>query len=129
ELLRRRQEAGKFPLAVLSAGECQSPIPEKPGQGGRAAHFALEFALEAERAGLSPYVLLSGASDGRDGSGEAAGALLTHETLSKARKAGVRPERYLEQFDSHSFFREMGALLPAKNTGTNVSDVRVMLTW
>ncbi len=136
-LLAHAEEArsrGALPCAILAAGEPTLALPAaaqapESAQGGRAAHFALRFMLEAERKGLSPYVLLSGASDGSDGSLDAAGAICDSALAARSRKMGERPERYLENFDSHSYFRAAGSLLRTGPTNTNVSDVRALILW
>ena len=129
-LLRELEAAPQGrPAALLCAGEPTAPVPESAGKGGRAGHFALEFALAAESAGLARYVLLSGASDGVDGNTGAAGALITHESLSRARARGLKPEVFLQRFDSGSLFEQTGEAIKTGPTGTNVSDLRIAITW
>lgn len=117
------------PAALLCAGEPTAPVPGNSGKGGRASHFALEFALAAEKSELARYVLLSGASDGVDGNTSAAGALITHESLSRARARGLAPEVFLQRFDSGSLFEQTGEAIVTGPTGTNVSDLRIAITW
>ncbi|MCB0221439.1 MAG: DUF4147 domain-containing protein [Chrysiogenetes bacterium] len=117
------------PAALLCAGEPTAPVPRDAGSGGRASHFALEFALTAEKAGPARFVLLSGASDGADGNTGAAGALITHESLPRARARGLAPEVFLQHFDSGSLFEQTGEAVFTGPTGTNVSDLRIAITW
>lgn len=117
------------PAALLCAGEPTAPVPPDAGKGGRAGHFALEFALAAEKSGLGNFVLLSGASDGVDGNSGAAGALVTHESLPKARARGLTPEFFLRGFDSGSLFALTGEAVETGPTGTNVSDLRIAIVW
>ena len=66
-------------------------------------------------------------TDGVDGASEAAGAILTADTLGRARLAGVDPVVALAENDSYSFFAALGDLVVTGPTGTNVNDFRAIL--
>lgn len=95
------------------------------GTGGRNQ----ELALAAVR-GLDDVrgaSLITFATDGEDGMSPAAGAMVTGETLRKATKHGLDPERYLSNNDSHTFFKSLDAAIITGSTGTNVNDLVIML--
>ena len=58
---------------------------------------------------------------------EIAGALLTPDTLSRARAAGLDARAMLAAHDSHGFFDALGDLIVTGPTLTNVNDIRAIL--
>lgn len=66
-------------------------------------------------------------SDGIDGTEDAAGALITPDTLQRARAQGCDPRHYLRGHDSYSLFRATGDLIMTGPTLTNVNDIRAVL--
>ena len=93
----------------------------KPGRGGR----NLELALGAVRqmAGYKGLALITLATDGEDGVTDAAGAVVTGETLARAEKLGLNPDDFLARHDSYTFFESLDDLLLPGATGTNVNDL------
>ena len=91
------------------------------GLGGR----NLETALAAVRpmADWKGCTLVTLATDGEDGPTNAAGAIVTSETLSKAIENGCDPDDFLQNSDSYHFFEEVGGSLKPGSTGTNVNDL------
>ena len=65
------------------------------------------------------------ASDGQDGSVDAAGAVVDASTAAALREAAVVPEDALERNDSGTALHEVGALVVPGPTGTNVNDVYI----
>lgn len=116
----------RAPALLLSGGEGTVTIgPEKPGRGGRNTEFllALTIALAAE----PDVYAIAGDSDGIDGTDDAAGAIITPETLAEARAAGLNPRAFLAAHDSYSFFDALGQLVRTGPTMTNVNDIRAIL--
>ncbi len=109
---------------LLAGGETTVTV-RGSGKGGRNTELALVFALEV--AGRPGITLLSGGTDGTDGPTDGAGAVVTGETVPRARAAGLDPERFLAENDSYEFFRRAGGLLLTGPTGTNVMDVQVVV--
>ena len=95
------------------------------GLGGR----NLEMALAAVRpmAAFSGCTLVTLATDGEDGPTDAAGAVVTSETLSAALERGVDPDEYLRNNDSWHFFESVGGLIKTGPTGTNVNDLTFLI--
>ena len=106
-------------VALVGGGECTLAPPPRAPRGGRCQHAAL---LAAERlAGLPPASFLACASDGVDGSTDAAGAVVT------AADAGPEAQKALRAFDAHFLLEARGRLVHTGSTGTNVNDLWVAL--
>ena len=91
------------------------------GLGGR----NLELALAAVRpmAAYPGCTLITLATDGEDGTTDAAGAVVTADTLAKALEKGSDPDESLRNNDSYHFFETVGGLLRPGSSGTNVNDL------
>lgn len=113
------------PGAEIWASETTVVLPENPGRGGRCQSFALAAALEI--AGRDDIVLLAVGTDGSDGPGEDAGALVDGETIQRGRPAGLDPVDCLENADAGSFLDASGDLVNTGPTGTNVMDLIIGL--
>jgi hydroxypyruvate reductase len=96
-----------------------------PGKGGRNQELAL--AAVPELAGLENTMLISLATDGEDGPTDAAGAVVTGDTLQRAQSLGLDPADYLARNDSYTFFDKLDDLLKISPTGTNVNDLVCLL--
>lgn len=116
----------KAPAVLLSGGETTVTIGKGPaGRGGRNTEFLLGFAIAM--AGEADVFALAGDSDGIDGTEDAAGAIVTPDTLSRARAAGLDPRGVLAAHDSYGLFDAIGDLVRTGPTGTNVNDIRAVL--
>ncbi|WP_457423992.1 glycerate kinase type-2 family protein [Roseateles sp. P5_E7] len=123
----RRSEPFARPCVILSGGETTVTVDAtKPtGQGGRATEFLLGCALALQ---CEPGVYaLAADTDGIDGVGPHAGALLTPTSLARARALGLNPQALLDGHDSASFFAPLGDLLAPGPSFTNVNDFRALL--
>lgn len=105
---------------LLAGGETTVTLARAPGRGGRSLEIALAAARELE--GIAGAALLAAGSDGRDGSSNAAGALVDESTIALARRRGLDPARALARHDTERFFARAGGLLRTGPTGTNVAD-------
>ena len=110
--------------ALLSGGETTVTV-RGTGRGGRNCEFLLGLALEL--AGEPDLYALACDTDGIDGITEAAGAILTPDTLQRARQFGLDARAMLENNDAYSFFAALGDLVIVGPTGTNVNDFRAVL--
>ena len=115
----------KSPACVISGGETTVTI-RGSGLGGRNQEFALAAAIDID--GLSEVVILSGGTDGTDGPTDAAGAIADGRTVSRAQASGLDASDFLARNDSYHFFEGLGDLLKTGPTGTNVADVRILLS-
>ncbi|HXZ16523.1 MAG TPA: glycerate kinase, partial [Roseiarcus sp.] len=110
------------PAVLLSGGETTVSIGRGPaGRGGRNTEFLLGLALALVAA---PTVwAIAGDSDGIDGTEDAAGALVTPDTLDRAHRAGLDARKFLSAHDSYTFFAGLGDLVRTGPTMTNVNDI------
>ena len=109
---------------LIFGGETTVHLKGK-GLGGR----NLETALAAVRpmADHPGCAMVTLATDGEDGPTDAAGAIVTSETLSRALALGCDPDEYLRDNDSYHFFEKTGGLLKIGSTGTNVNDLTFLI--
>ncbi|WP_206244720.1 glycerate kinase type-2 family protein [Novosphingobium terrae] len=114
------------PAVLLSGGETTVSIGKGPaGKGGRNTELQLSMALALKAA---PNIWsIACDTDGIDGSDDAAGAIVTPDTLSRARARGLDPHAFLAGHDSYSFFEPLGDLVITGPTRTNVNDFRAIL--
>jgi hydroxypyruvate reductase/glycerate 2-kinase len=114
------------PACVLIGGETTVALGPDPGKGGRNQEFALATALKLG-ADLAGVCVLSGGTDGEDGPTDAAGAIATTGTMTDAEDRGLDAVDHLRRHDSYPFFDAVGGLIRTGGTGTNVTDLRVIL--
>lgn len=112
------------PCVLLSGGETTVTV-RGPGRGGRNVEFLLALALALNGApGISA---LAADTDGIDGGGPAAGALVGPDTLARARALGLDPRAMLAANDAHPLFEALGDTVVTGPTLTNVNDFRAIL--
>lgn len=112
------------PACLIWGGELTVTVKGK-GKGGRAQEFALSAAQEI--AGL-PNVFVAGfGTDGVDGPTDAAGAVVSGETLRRAQRQGLDSTKFLKRHDSYSFFKKAGGHIVIGQTGTNVNDIYLII--
>ncbi len=106
-----------------------APSGEHAGGGGRCQELALAAAhvLHDAGAAASGIAILAAGTDGRDGATEAAGAIVDSSTWTAIASSGRDPEQALTSHESNSALRAAGALIPRRDTGTNVNDVVIAL--
>ncbi len=107
--------------AIIGGGETTVTITGN-GQGGRNQEAALGALSEI----TSGKIFISAGSDGQDNS-DAAGALADRELYDRAEQAGLDISSYLENNDSYNFFRQAGGQIYTGATGSNVSDLYLLL--
>lgn len=108
------------PALIVVGGETTVTLRGN-GMGGRNQEVALG-AVEGVR-GLSRAVLVALATDGGDGPTDAAGAVVTGDTLDRARTLGLNPAAFLNHNDAYHFFAALDDLLHSGPTLTNVNDL------
>jgi hydroxypyruvate reductase/glycerate 2-kinase len=112
------------PACVLLGGETTVTLGDGPGKGGRNQEFVLAVLAKLGRDGMRGVTVLSGGTDGEDGPTDATGAVAGADTLTDG---GGAAEDHLRRHDAYPFFERAGGLLKTGLTGTNVTDVRVIL--
>ena len=119
-------------VAIISGGEAGVTFEAgsgEAGKGGPNQEYALALAIAL--GGTDGIYALAADTDGIDGGSGAAddpaGAIVTPDTLKRARERGLDPEAMLERHDSGTFFGELGDLVTTGPSYTNVNDFRVIL--
>lgn len=112
------------PCVLLSGGETTVTV-RGPGRGGRNVEFLLGLAVALN--GAPGIWALAGDTDGIDGGGPAAGAIVTPDTLARARALGRDPRAMLAANDAHPLFEALGDAIVTGATLTNVNDFRAIL--
>jgi glycerate-2-kinase len=114
----------KKPACLLFGGETTVKVTGD-GAGGRNQHLALYSSLLLKnKPGIT---LLAAGTDGNDGPTDAAGAVVSSETISRAMAKNIDPRKYLEEFDSYNFFKKAGGHVITGPTMTNVMDMVVII--
>src|SRR5690606_28974939 len=90
---------------------------------------ATDLSLDTATAGGAPYTdqaagvwALSAGSDGIDGSSEAAGAIITPTSATRARALGLTLDALLAANDTDTLFARLGDRLVTGPTGNNLND-------
>jgi hydroxypyruvate reductase len=112
------------PLLCVMGGETTVTLCGD-GLGGRNQELALG-AVEP-LAGVENLLLVTLATDGGDGPTDAAGAVVTGETLARASARGFVPGDFLRRNDAYNFFAPLDALLKPGPTLTNVNDLLLIV--
>jgi glycerate 2-kinase len=125
KIARRMAEGGRK-SALLSGGETAVTLTgTDAGDGGRNTEYALALAIGLN--GLANVWAIACDSDGMDGTGGQAGAVIGPDTLVRASGSGLDAAHYLETHDSAGYFKPLGDLVTTGPTYTNVNDFRAML--
>ena len=126
----KTQESSQTNAACLiSGGEFACPVRGE-GMGGRSLETALRLAslrdLSLPDSGL--FVAVCAGTDGIDGNSPAAGAIVDNTTIHRARAIGLDPSDFIRRSDAYSFFIALGDAIATGATGTNVRDLRILLS-
>ena len=114
------------PACLVAGGETTVTV-RGSGLGGRNQELAL--AAVVPLAGLSNVALLSLGTDGSDGPTDAAGAMTTGLTASRAAARELEPRAFLANNDAYHFFQPLGDLIKTGPTNTNVNDLVLLFAW
>ena len=113
--------------AILAGGETSVQVTGS-GKGGRNQEMALRFAKLCESTPLPrEWAFLSGGTDGRDGPTDAAGGLVTPQTIAAIKAKDLSVDTYLANNDAYHALEHADALVMTGGTGTNVADLQVLL--
>jgi hydroxypyruvate reductase len=121
----RRGEPFAKPCVILSGGETTVTVKAKGGRGGRATEFLMGCAIALQ--GEPGVYVLAGDTDGIDGVEDNAGAIVTPDTLARARALGLKAQEFLDRNDAYNFFAPLADLVVPGPTFTNVNDFRAVL--
>lgn len=112
------------PRVLLSGGETTVNVTGR-GRGGRNSEYLLALALSL--AGQPGVHALACDTDGIDGSGHNAGAVISPDSVARAAALGIDAQQRLDDNDAFGFFEALGALVVSGPTFTNVNDFRAIL--
>jgi glycerate 2-kinase len=122
----KQEKSNRTPVCLVAGGETTVTL-HGSGQGGRNQELAL--ATVDELAGLENVMLVTLATDGEDGSTDAAGAVVTGETYSMGLAQNLSAVTFLKNNDSYSYFQHLNDLLKTGPTGTNVNDLTFLFAF
>lgn len=108
------------PICLIAGGETTVTL-QGDGKGGRCQELALAGALPLF--GSPDALIVSFATDGDDGPTDAAGAVTTGNSVSRALEAGLDPMDHLARNDAYPLFAALDDLIVCGPTGTNVCDL------
>jgi glycerate 2-kinase len=120
----RHGEPAAAPCVLISGGETTVTVRGR-GRGGRNAEFLLSLALALD--GATGISALAADTDGIDGTEDNAGAIVTPDTLARARLLGLDLCSRLDDNDAYPVFSALGDLVLTGPTRTNVNDFRAIL--
>jgi glycerate 2-kinase len=109
-------------LALVAGGETTVRLGKsKSGLGGRNQEAALTCLAEVDR---DDVVIACIGTDGIDGNSDAAGAIVSPQTIMLAKKMNLK--KYLNRHDSYRAFKKLNSLIFTGFTGTNVNDIAIV---
>jgi hydroxypyruvate reductase len=113
------------PACIIAGGETTVTL-RGSGKGGRNQELALSAALALD--GWPDVTLITLATDGTDGPTDAAGAIITGQTVQRAAALGLSAADFLARNDSYTLFDRLGDLIRTGPTNTNVNDLLFILS-
>ncbi|HEC36064.1 MAG TPA: glycerate kinase, partial [Anaerolineae bacterium] len=114
------------PACLVLGGETTVTVQGR-GKGGRNQEVALGAALSLD--GWEKVMVVALATDGTDGPTDAAGAIVTGQTVARARARGMDPADHLARNDAYPLLAALGDLILTGPTGTNVNDLAFVLAF
>ncbi len=126
--LAKEQRASGRRVAIISGGETRVVLGEvggRGGRGGRNTEYLASLAIELD--GCPGVCALAADTDGIDGHGDHAGAIVVPETLRHGAARGQSLAALLARHDTYSYFDSGRCLLKTGPTRTNVNDFRLIL--
>jgi glycerate 2-kinase len=105
------------------------PLVNRATTSGRCQELALAAARVLYEAGerANGITILAACTGGRDGSTDAAGAIIDNTTWPAVAAAGRDPGQALSRHESNGALRAAGTVIDRRDTGTNVNDIVVGL--
>lgn len=114
----------KRPCCVIAGGETTVTVTGR-GKGGRAQEFAASAAFEI--ADLPNTWVVALGSDGTDGPTDAAGAIVSGDTVARAKKLDIDLCSSLHRHNTYSALKSLRCHIHTGPTGTNVNDLYLLL--
>ena len=111
-------------VALLSGGETTVTVRGQ-GRGGRNGEYLLGLAIALD--GEAGIHAIACDTDGIDGTEDNAGAIVTPDTLARAKAKGLSAQAQLDGNDAYGLFQALDDLVISRPTLTNVNDFRAIL--
>ena len=121
--LKKAKDALKPRSVVIAGGELSIALPHEGGVGGRNFYIG---SIGIDKIGEED-TLITFASDGIDNKSIGAGAILDKETKRKLQEKNINWKVEHEQDKDSEMFIEIGDAIITGDTGSNVSDLYLML--
>ncbi len=109
-----------LPACLILGGETTVTV-RGPGLGGRNQELALAAALALR--GWDRITVVTLGTDGTDGPTDAAGGMVDGHTVERALRAGLDPEKHLQENNAYPLLKATQDLLITGPTLTNVNDL------
>ena len=127
------QEATKnHPQSLLEGGEATVHVPLEHGLGGRNQHTVVAAAndilVQQKRDWPVGALIASFGTDGEDGPTSAAGGFIDADVAKSLVSQPNGIADAMSRCDSHEILKSAGGLIETGPTGTNVADIRIVLT-
>lgn len=128
----RRKPSEKYRLCFIKPAECTVNLKGE-GLGGRCQELATAIMGELMlNNGFKPSAkekicILCASSDGQDGPTDAAGGIISVDSLFQMQELELDPFQYVEENDSYNFLKQTDSLLKTGLSFTNVADVVIGL--
>jgi hydroxypyruvate reductase len=119
------------PRAIIEGGEAVVRVPADHGRGGRNQQTvvaAVEAVCRGGNAWPEGLLIASIGSDGEDGPTDAAGGIADATVAAEIDRASLDLPRALARCDAYPLLDSAGGLVRTGPTGTNVADLRILLT-
>lgn len=114
----------KGPYAVVYGGESTVTLREM-GIGGRCLEIALAVAMELQFIPNVRFLCL--ATDGKDGNSPARGVVVDSETIRLLLGKGFNPNQMLKTHNTFQGLYEVGCIIDATNSESNLNDIGVLI--
>ena len=121
------KELNKSRIAMIGTGELTVTMRGK-GIGGRNQEMLLNFlnTIKSEKFSYN-FFILGCNLDGIEGNSKAMGAIVDNNLLAEALKNNINIDSYLRANNSNAFFNLLNGEIVTGPTGTNVSDIILIL--
>jgi glycerate 2-kinase len=124
EFIEINEKSGEGKILMEWGGEV-TVNRKGSGKGGRNLHMALLCAKAIT--GMDDIVGFTLATDGEDGSTDAAGAIFDGSTMERGTRLGLDYKKSLENQSSYDYFKTLGDLLITGSTSTNINDIFILI--
>ena len=119
------------PRAFITGGEATVTVPADHGVGGRNQQTVVAAIDNFQHAGMpwpAGLLIASVGTDGEDGPTDAAGGYADARVLAEIARLGLDVPGTLARCDAYRLLDAAGGLIRTGPTGTNVADIRIVLT-